>query len=187
MGRATFFSTYRSIEYDTHNPNAEKQRPTSSVMRGKNPKSEEAMSIADAMQGKRKDLTSRAINGSTKLKKLRLLLQAGAPLGAVEQKAKLEGIDIALVLSPSADKSKGGGEDYEEAFILPETLVKKYKRMTKAGVPMDRVQQLAGIETGASPEQIATIIQGIGRERAGVKEESVVNPLMSKFRLMQKA
>jgi hypothetical protein len=156
-------------------------------MRGKNPKSEEAMSIADTTQGKRKDLTSRAINGSTKLKKLRLLLQAGAPLGAVEQKAKLEGIDIALVLSPSADKSEGGGEDYDEAFILPETLVKKYKRMTKAGVPMDRVQHLAGIETGASPEQIATIIQGIGRERAGVKEESVMNPLMSKFRLMQKA
>ncbi|KAL3774378.1 hypothetical protein ACHAW5_009075 [Stephanodiscus triporus] len=155
-------------------------------MRGKNPKSEKAMSIADATQGKRKDLTNRAINGSTKLKKLRLLLQAGAPLGAVEQKAKLEGIDIALVLSPSAGKSEGGGEDDDEAFI-PETLVKKYKRMIKAGVPMDRVQQLAGIETGASPEQIATIIQGIGREKAGVKEESVMNPLMSKFQLMQKA
>jgi hypothetical protein len=144
------------------------------------------MSIADATQGKRKDLTSNNAANGTKLKKLRLLLQAGAPLGVFEQKAKLEGIDIALVLSPPADKNEEGGEEDGKTFI-PETLVKKYKRMIKAGVPMDRAQHLAGIETGASPEQVASIIQGIGREKTGVKEESVVNPLLSKFRRMQNA
>ena len=100
------------------------------------------MRVADATQGKRKDLTSNNAANGTKLKKLRLLLQAGAPLGAVEQKAKLEGIDIALVLSPSPDKNEGGGEEEVKAFI-PETLVKKYRRMIKVGVSMDRVQHLA--------------------------------------------
>jgi len=102
------------------------------------------------------------------------MLQAGAPLGAVEQKTKLEGIDMALVLSPS-DEGKDGNEkavvsDNEEetaaaaaaAAAIPETLVKEYKRMIKAGVPMDRVQQLAGVETGASPEQVASIVQDAG-------------------------
>lgn len=144
------------------------------------------MSVTDATQGKRKNLTSNNAANGAKLKKLRLLLQAGAPLGAVEQKAKLEGIDIALVLSPSGDKNEGGGEEDEKAFI-PETLVKKYRRMIKVGVPIDRVQQLAGIETGASPEQVASIIQGIGRGKTGVKEESIVNPLLSKFLRMQNA
>ncbi len=144
------------------------------------------MSIADATQAKRKDLTSNNAANGTKLKKLRLLLQAGAPLGAVQQKAKLDGIDIALVLSPSADKNEEGGEEDGKTFI-PETLVKKYTRMIKAGVHMDCVQHLAGIETGASPEQVASIIQGIGREKTGVKVESVVNPLLSKFRRMQNA
>jgi hypothetical protein len=59
--------------------------------------------------------------------------------------------------------------------------------MIKVGVPIDRVQQLAGIETGASPEQVASIIQGIGRGKTGVKEESIVNPLLSKFLRMQNA
>ena len=145
-----------------------------------------AMSVTDATQGKRKNLTSNNAANGAKLKKLRLLLQAGAPLGAVEQKAKLEGIDIALVLSPSGDKNEGGGEEDEKAFI-PETLVKKYRRMIKVGVPIDRVQQLAGIETGASPEQVASIIQGIGRGKTGVKEESIVNPLLTKFLRMQNA
>lgn len=161
-------------------------REASSGTLRKNTNSDMAMSVTDATQGKRKNLTSNnAVNG-TKLKKLRLLLQAGAPLGAVEQKAKLEGIDIALVLSPSVDKNEGGDEEDEKAFI-PETLVKKYRRMIKVGVPIDRVQQLAGIETGASPEQFASIIQGIGRRKTGVKEESIVNPLLSKFRRMQNA
>ena len=90
----------------------------------------------------------------------------------MEQKAKLEGIDMALVLSPS-DEGKDGDEkavvsDNEEetaaaaAAAIPETLVKEYKRMIKAGVPMDRVQQLAGVETGASPEQVASIMQDAG-------------------------
>eukprot|EP00975_Prorocentrum_lima_P050771 10636607-Prorocentrum_lima.AAC.1 len=30
----------------------------------------------------------------------------------------------------------------------------RYKRMLKAGITMDRVQQLASIETGASPEEV---------------------------------
>ena len=100
------------------------------------------------------------------------MLQAGAPLGAVEQKTKLEGIDMALVLSPSDEGKDGDGKtvvsDNEAriaaaaAAAIPETLVKEYKRMIKAGVPMDRVQQLAGVETGASPEQVASIVREAG-------------------------
>jgi hypothetical protein len=143
------------------------------------------MSAAYTTQGKRKDLTNRVVNG-TRLKKLRLLLQAGAPLDAVKQKAKIEGIDIALVLSPSADMNEERREEDVVAFI-PETLLKKYNRMIKAGLPMDRVKQLAGIEAGASPEQVASIIKGTGYVKADVDDESLINPLMLKFRRMRNA
>ena len=44
---------------------------------------------------------------------------------------------------------------------IPETLVQKYKCMIKAGVPMDRVQQLAGIETGASGNKLPPSCKGV--------------------------
>lgn len=153
-----------------------------------NPNSNEGMSLTDTTQGKRKGLTNRVGNGSTRLKKLRLLLQAGAPLGAVEQKAKIEGIDIALVLSPSADTNDVRLNEDGIVSFIPETLLKKYKRMIKAGLPMDRVEHLAIIETGASPEHVASIIKGTGHEKAHVVEEdSLIDPLMLKFRRMQNA
>ncbi|KAL7547188.1 hypothetical protein ACHAWF_010506 [Thalassiosira exigua] len=131
-----------------------------------------------------------------RVKKLRLMLQAGAPLGAVEQKARLEGIDMSLVLSPSDDKKEENAmvsEDEEEgeasAAAIPETLVKKYKRMIKAGVPLDRVQQLAGVEAGASPEQVASIVRGGsgGNDDKKAATDSPANPRMSKFLRMQTA
>eukprot|EP00574_Skeletonema_japonicum_P012330 CAMPEP_0201718278 /NCGR_PEP_ID=MMETSP0593-20130828/3826_1 /ASSEMBLY_ACC=CAM_ASM_000672 /TAXON_ID=267983 /ORGANISM="Skeletonema japonicum, Strain CCMP2506" /LENGTH=942 /DNA_ID=CAMNT_0048208537 /DNA_START=9 /DNA_END=2834 /DNA_ORIENTATION=+ len=91
------------------------------------------------------------------VKKLRLMLKAGAPLGAVEQKASLEGIDMGSVLSSSDDDDENNSRGKSQV-IIPEILVKKYKRMLKAGIPMDRVQQLASIETDASPEQVESIV-----------------------------
>ncbi len=154
-----------------------------------NPNSIEGVCVPDTKQGKRKDAANRVIgNGNTRLKKLRLLLQAGAPLGAVEQRAKIEGIDIALVLSPSADANEERLGEEDAVVFIPETLIKKYKRMIKAGVPVDRVEQLAAIETGATPELVASVIKGTGHEKAHVVEEDMlVNPLLSKFRRMKKA
>ncbi|KAL7542096.1 hypothetical protein ACHAXR_013216 [Thalassiosira sp. AJA248-18] len=160
----------------------------------KNPNLEKFMGVVDDAHEKKRKENDAADASSKAVKKLRLMLQAGAPLGAVEQKAKLEGIDISLVLSPSdegkvdektlvsdsegEDGSAGAGE-----AAIPETLLKKYKRMIKAGVPMDRVQQLAGLEAGASPEQVAAIVLG-GNDK---KDEPSINPLMTKFLRMQKA
>ena len=99
------------------------------------------------------DENSRSSNKS--VKKLRLMLKAGAPLDAVKQKARLEGIDMTSVLSSSSGDNNGEGKSQD---IIPEILVKKYKRMRKASIPMDRIQQLARIETGASPEQVESIV-----------------------------
>lgn len=37
---------------------------------------------------------------------------------------------------------------------IPETLIQKYKKMLNVGMPLNRVQQLAHAETGASPEEV---------------------------------
>lgn len=155
----------------------------------------------ERVQGKRKDGSSAASGADGRrhrVKKLRLMLQAGAPLGAVEQKARLEGVDMSLVLSPPsdevADEDDGravvsdGEEQGDEGGIssIPETLVRKYKRMLKAGVPLDRVQQLAGIEAGASPEEV---VAAVAQERSGEKKKAAErseDPRMAKFVRMQK-
>ena len=47
----------------------------------------------------------------------------------------------------------------EEQFAIQETFIRKYKRMVKAEVPLDCVQQLAGVKTGSSAKQVASIVQ----------------------------
>lgn len=39
-------------------------------------------------------------------------------------------------------------DDGDKQSTIQETLVRKYKRMIKVGVPLDYVQQLAVVETG---------------------------------------
>ena len=127
----------------------------------RNPNFDKVMSVADKyhqQQGKRNVADTDA--SSKQVKKLRLMLQAGAPLGAVEQKARLDGIDMALVLSPSEEKKEDSNdakaavndidEEKEAVVAIPEILVKKYKRMIKCGVPMDRVQQ---VSTSKAPKR----------------------------------
>jgi hypothetical protein len=119
------------------------------------------------------------------VKKLRLMLKAGAPLGAVEQKALLEGIDMAIVLSSSSDENIG--ENYYQT--IPEILIKKYKRMIKAGIAMNRIKQLASIETGVSPEEVESIVTSATPEAvggAGIMEQAAQKRL-EKFLRMQKA
>ena len=77
-------------------------------------------------QGKMKEMAKdRGCSpGNKYVKKLRLMLQAGAPLGTVEQKATLKGIDMALFLSPLPDRGKEdedagtGKEDGEKALVV---------------------------------------------------------------------
>jgi hypothetical protein len=119
-------------------------------------------------------------------KKLRLMLKAGAPLGDVQQKAKLEGVDMAIVLSSSSDENKVNNE----LTMIPEILIKKYKRMLKAGITMDRVQQLASIETGASPEEVEFIVTADPPAVVGgadISEEVAHQKRMTKFLRMQRA
>eukprot|EP00985_Skeletonema_marinoi_P033066 scaffold40365_cov197-Skeletonema_marinoi.AAC.1 len=73
---------------------------------------------------------------------------------------------------------------------IPDILIKKYKRMLKAGITMDRVQQLASIETGASPEEVEFIVTadppaGVGG--AEMSEEVAHQKRMTKFLRMQRA
>lgn len=171
----------------------------------KNPNFDKVMTMADSHRSDTQDAKRKiggisAMSNAKQVKKLRLMLQAGAPLGAVEQKAKLEGIDMSLVLSPSKFESADGADQMEDGatmVMIPETLLKKYKRMRKAGLPLDRVQQLAGIEAGVSPEQVALILKEEEARECGSdscaeegwkkKGEVIVEPRMAKFVKMQKA
>jgi hypothetical protein len=124
-------------------------------------------------------------NNNKSVKKLRLMLKAGAPLGAIEQKAKLEGVDMAIVLSSSSDENNGDN-GYQ---TIPEILIKKYKRMLKAGIAMDRIQQLASIETGASPEVVESIVTAappVAVDGAEIMYQAAQKRL-AKFLRMQKA
>jgi hypothetical protein len=121
----------------------------------------DAQKIMDA--GKRKQQYGKDSGYSTKVKKLRLLLQAGAPLGAVEQKARLDGVDIAAVLSPRREHDTDDEGEPSQERGMPETLRKKYKRMIKVGVPMDRVCQLAAVEAGLSED---TVVALLGKDQA---------------------
>lgn len=116
----------------------------------------DAQKIMDA--GKRKQQYGKDNGYSTKVKKLRLLLQAGAPLGAVEQKARLDGVDIAAVLSPRREHDTDDEGESSQERGMPETLRKKYKRMIKVGVPMDRVCQLAAVEAGLSEDTVMALL-----------------------------
>ena len=59
----------------------------------------------------------------------------------------------------------------EEQFAIQETFIRKYKRMVKAEVPLDCVQQLAGVKTGSSAKQVASIVQQGGPSREGEEEK----------------
>ena len=50
-------------------------------------------------------------------------------------------------------------DDWGKQSAIQETLVRKYKCMIKVGVPLDCVQQLAGVKTGSSAKQVASIVQ----------------------------
>jgi len=171
----------------------------------RNPNFRKIMDVADTLHQEKKKESDGRYASNKQVKKLRLMLQAGAPLGAVEQKAGLEGIDMALVLSPSEEKAvdeaeasdaEEGGDPAATAAPIPETLVRKYKRMIKAGVPRDRVEQLASVEAGASPEQVVSILEeaSAGRGDGDEKKEqpsssnnAKKNLRIAKFLRMQKA
>lgn len=91
---------------------------------------------------------------------LRKMIQAGLPMGAVEQRAKLEGIDFADVLG----ESKEVVEDEEEqeqvptTTIIPPSFVKKYRRMIQSGVPLKGVQSKAYLDGCWSPEDIMKVL-----------------------------
>jgi len=100
-------------------------------------------------------------------------------MDAVKQRAHLAGIDMRAVLQYQEEEkdeqhpddkdivrnnkgnaSKASSSSYSSPFLsLPPTLISKYKRMLKSGVPLPAVQQLAFVEGGWSPDQIIQIFE----------------------------
>lgn len=128
-------------------------------------------------------MTNVTDNSNKAVKKLKLMLKAGAPLGAVEQNAKLNGVDMSLVLSSDEE----GSEAPNCQTSIPEILVKKYKRMLKAGLPMDRIQQLASIEINASAEEIEAIVNAPPVATSCLEQTDDLQRRVGKFLRMQKA
>ena len=120
--------------------------------------------VPAAKTNKRIHAVSSPLRGQ--VKKLRMMLQAGLPMAAVEQKAKLEGIDMSLVLGEAneqaADEPKTSDEDAVNNTI-PDPLIKKYKRMIKSGVPLMGVQATATIDGHGrwTPADVAKALEDV--------------------------
>jgi len=89
------------------------------------------------------------------LKRLRMMLKSGVPLKAVEQRALVEGIDPVLILeddetTPRSNDTVALKESSEKRVHHHPNqegrVLKKFRMMIKAGVPMKAVQQLADVE-----------------------------------------
>jgi len=134
----------------------------------KHPNFSKIKAISDEQQAQKAPVADRFTR--SQIKKLRLMLQSGIPLEAVKQKARLEGIDMAMVLntattvsSPKEEETKSSSssnekEDNTTPMGPPAHLIKKYKRMLKCGVNLAAVQQLAHAQGGWTPEQVSTAV-----------------------------
>ena len=87
------------------------------------------------------------------MKKLRMMLQTGIPMAAVEQRAKLEGIEMAEVLGQNKNKMMKR-KNNTSTLTIPTPLLKKYKRMIKSGVPLQAVQTQASLDGRWTPDQV---------------------------------
>lgn len=91
------------------------------------------------------------------IKKLRMMLQSGIPPAAVEQKAKLLGVDMAMVLGEAKEQDSSS----EGPTSIPAPLLKKYKRMIKSGVPLKGVQAQAFLDGSWTPEQVVDALKDV--------------------------
>ena len=97
------------------------------------------------------------------------MLDAGIPMGAVEQRAKLEGLDMSVVL---------GTQDVAEAETttgpsakIPPHFLEKYQRMLRNNVPLKGVQCQAFVDGQWSPEDLLLALDGdVLAEIRGVPE-----------------
>lgn len=90
------------------------------------------------------------------IKKLRMMVQMGIPLEYVEQRAKVEGMDLSVVLGDN--KQQAEEEGTEPQSVIPTPLIKKYKRMIKSGVPLKGVQSQAFVDGRWTPEQVVAAL-----------------------------
>jgi hypothetical protein len=141
----------------------------------------------------------------TLIKKLRLMLQAGAPLEAVERRAQVEGIDMEAVLQQEyAANNKVENKENSVVTISP-VLLKKYSecivlgtnliaslwkahsyflflpspllvRMRKMGVGLAQVQQLAFVEAKVRPEQLEELFRANQDEKRETLQVGVASP-----------
>lgn len=85
------------------------------------------------------------------MKKYRMMIKGGVPLKAVENTARLDGVDPALITTSSVpdNSGRGGGEGASPPkTAMADMLTKKYRRMLKSNVPSCAVKSMAGLEMG---------------------------------------
>ncbi|KAG7373027.1 phospholipid-translocating P-type ATPase, flippase [Nitzschia inconspicua] len=96
------------------------------------------------------------------IKKLRLMLQSGAPLEVVERRAAVENIDMAVVLKQQQQQEEPQNDPSADLnskkVVVSPVLLKKYIRMRKMGVGLAQVQQLAYVEAQLQPEQLVDLL-----------------------------
>eukprot|EP00538_Stauroneis_constricta_P000206 CAMPEP_0119551160 /NCGR_PEP_ID=MMETSP1352-20130426/4488_1 /TAXON_ID=265584 /ORGANISM="Stauroneis constricta, Strain CCMP1120" /LENGTH=1044 /DNA_ID=CAMNT_0007597169 /DNA_START=81 /DNA_END=3215 /DNA_ORIENTATION=+ len=159
----------------------------------KNPNQAEAMKLQKKFDESQKKAAPRYGQAAT-IQKLRKMLAKGLPEAAVAQRAKIEGVDMALVLATDDGEgtaSSNGKRDRPTSFgdddgsngdasnasksnpaitnpaddVSPR-LVKKYKNMLKIGISIAAVQQIAHVESNLQPADVLKV--------CGIEEEGDV-------------
>lgn len=112
------------------------------------------------------------------LKRLRMMIKNGVPLAAVEQRARLEGVDPALILESGAEEnekvsSSSSSSSPSKKMYDP---LKKYKRMLKAGLPMAAIKQKATID-GVEFEEADLLVEDNNNNNNSFDESTGSPPL----------
>lgn len=102
------------------------------------------------------------------IKKLRMMIQAGLPVAAVQQKIQVLGLPVTMDQVLQKDNAPNGtatattsSNDKNESCIIPTPLKKKYKRMIKAGVPLQAVQTMARVDGKFTPQQLTAALADV--------------------------
>lgn len=106
---------------------------------------------------------------------------------AVQRRADMAGIDMRLVLQQQQQQQQQSLNSTPPLMIKEDTapppFVSKYKRMLKRGVPLPAVQQLAFLEGGFTPKQVAELCASCHARKKHRSCESDPNDLSEDYQI----
>lgn len=144
----------------------------------------EMTGVVDGAPGVREDQ-------KTLVKRYRMMLQSGVPPAAVEQRARLEGVDPAVIPTLLVAEEHPHSSDAKEKNSPPSrpkygtktntnfrntnTQLKRFRMMLKAGIPMKAVKQAAQVQG----VDISELTNACGGSETAEKKEQPMNAIFT--------